>query len=297
MQSPLPLYAARGFAIGTFLRHFWRIGSFLFCARLLALHKVSCFAQVFLFCAKLPAMHKALCYVLMWWCAVAHIFGAALTTATTFLCVALKLRRSRPLLLIVVLSCVCRLFLLLSSVFTALLSSQEAPCYALVWWCAVGAHLWGRSYNSDHFSMCGPETPAQPAPSSNSGFTLCLQTFLHCMALLSPHRPTLLALCGPASTAPTAGCLSATDCCGKCWVTASFATQRRISCGKQRCRARFATRERLEQQGTDNRLLFIVANVGLQLYLPHKGGFRVANRGAEPDLPHDRVGGAGSGGL
>ena len=135
----------------------------------------------------------------------AHL-GSTLTTATTFLCVALKLRRSRPLLLIVVLPCACR----------------------------------------------------------------------------------LLALCGPASTAPTAGCLSATDCCGKCWVTASFATPKWNSCGKQRCRAKFATRERLEQLGTDNQLLFIVANVGLQLYLPHKSRFRVANRDAEPDLPHGK---------
>ena len=135
--------------------------------------------------------------------------------------------------------------------------------------------------------MCGPKTPAQPAPSFNSGL-LVSATFLHCVALFSPRQPTLFALLGPAFTATAASCLSAVDCCGKCGVTASFATPKWNSCGKQRCRAKFATRERLDQQGSDNRMLFIVANAGLQLHLPHQSEVRVANSSAEPDLPHGK---------
>ena len=87
-----------------------------------------------------------------------------------------------------------------------------------------GAHLWGRSSNSDHFSMCGPETPAQPAPSFNNGFILCLQTFLHCAVCF--HRASRHFLHCAALLPPR---------------------QPLVAC----------------------QLLIVVANVGLQLDLPH----------------------------
>ena len=67
----------------------------------------------------------------------AHL-GSTLTTVTTFLCVPLKLRRSRPLLLIVVLPCACRSFLYCM----ALLSPRQplVACQLLIVVANVG--LW-----------------------------------------------------------------------------------------------------------------------------------------------------------
>ena len=51
---------------------------------------------------------------------------------------------------------------------------------------------------------------------------------------------------------------------------------------KRGSRARFATREGLDQPRRNSQQLFSVANIGLQLHLPHESGVCVANRDSRP---------------
>ncbi len=109
------------------------------------------------------------------------------------------------------------LFALRGSAFAAPAAPLRAEgfrfCIKLLVECSMvvrrGRTSWCYSYGGSCFSMCGPENPAQPAPSFNSA---------------SPVSADLFALRSSAFSAPAACCLSAVDCCGKCWVTASFAT-------------------------------------------------------------------------